>query len=65
MRPGFVVHGLMDGSESEPDVASCLRDKINSLVIKEFGQLRAAAPKSYKLYLAVRMSHGSDGSNPF
>jgi hypothetical protein len=65
VRPGFVVHGLLDGAESEPDVATCLRDKINSLVIKEFRQLRAAAPKSYKLRLAVRLSHGSDGSTPF
>jgi len=65
VRPGFVVNGLLDGAENEPDVATCLRDKINSLVIKEFGQLRSAAPKSYRLSLAVRMSHGSDGSNPF
>lgn len=65
-RPGFVVHGLLDGADSEPDVATCLRDKINSIVIKEFGQLRSAAPKTYKLRLAVRMSHGADGNSaPF
>jgi len=65
VRPGFVVSGLIDGADSESDVAKCLRDKINSLTIKEFRQLRAAAPNSYKLRLAVRVSHGSDGSNPF
>lgn len=65
VRPGFVVNGLIGGQDSEPDVAACLRDKINTLTIKEFRQLRAAAPKSYKLSLAVRVSHGSDGSNPF
>lgn len=65
VRPGFVVSGLLDGADREPDVATCLRDKIESVVIKEFRQLRAAPPNTYKLRLAVRMSHGSDGSNPF
>ena len=60
-KPGFEVNGLLDGAEREPAVATCLRDKINSLTISEFSNLRAASPGSYKLRLGVQMSHGSDG----
>ncbi|MBM3382375.1 MAG: hypothetical protein FJY29_08035 [Betaproteobacteria bacterium] len=63
-KPGFTVSGLLDGAEREPAMATCLRDKINSLAIADFKTLRSAAPKSYKLRLGVQMAHGADGGAP-
>lgn len=63
-KPGFVITGLIDGQDVEPEVATCLRDKINSLQIADFANLRAASPKSYKLRLGVQLAHGSDGGAP-
>ncbi|NBO37619.1 hypothetical protein EBU99_03450 [bacterium] len=63
-KPGFTVNGLLDGQDKEPAVATCLRDKINGLVISDFANLRAAPPKSYRMRLSVDMAHGSDGGVP-
>lgn len=63
-KPGFSVNGLLEGAEREPAMAGCLRDKINTLAISDFSNLRAASPKSYKLRLGVQMAHGSDGGAP-
>ncbi|NBW80508.1 hypothetical protein EBR21_02025 [bacterium] len=63
-KPGFEVSGLLGGHESEADVAVCLRDKINSMQIADFGKLRSAKPKSYKLRLGVQLAHGADGGAP-
>lgn len=63
-KPGFNVTGLLDGQDTEPDVATCLRDKINALQISDFAKLRAAQPKTYKLRLGVQLAHGADGGAP-
>jgi hypothetical protein len=63
-KPGFEVSGLLGGHETEADVATCLRDKINNLQIADFGKLRAAKAKSYKLRLGVQLAHGADGGAP-
>ena len=63
-KPGFKVTGLLEGADQEPVMASCLRDKIEGLSIADFANLRAAAPKAYKLRIGVQMAHGSDGGAP-
>ncbi|MEY4066324.1 MAG: hypothetical protein RIR26_2532 [Pseudomonadota bacterium] len=63
-KPGFVVHGLVSGQEDEPEMATCLRDTINTLSIADFASLRDVAPKSYKLRLGVALAHGTDGGVP-
>lgn len=63
-KPGFTVSQLIDGHETDPDTATCLRDRINGLEIADFANLRAAEPKSYKLHLGVQLAHGSDGGSP-
>ncbi|MFZ9519515.1 MAG: hypothetical protein ACO3A4_03465 [Silvanigrellaceae bacterium] len=63
-KPGFEVSGLLGGHETEAVAATCLRDKINSLQIADFGRLRAPKPKSYKLRLGVQLAHGADGGSP-
>lgn len=63
-KPGFNVTGLLDGQDTEPEVATCLRDKINGLQITDFSKLRAAQPKTYKLRLGVQLAHGADGGAP-
>jgi hypothetical protein len=63
-KPGFAVTGILSGHDLEPDVATCLRDKINNLQISDFASLRAAKPKSYKLRLGVQLAHGADGGVP-
>jgi len=63
-KPGFVVHGLLNGQEDEPEMATCLRDTINTLAIADFAALREVPPKSYKLRLGVALAHGADGGVP-
>lgn len=63
-RPGFVVSGFVGGHENESEMATCLRDKINTLVISDFASLRDVPPKHYKLRLGVSLAHGTDGGVP-
>ena len=63
-KPGFNITGLIDGQDTEPDTAACLRDKINGLRIPDFSRLRAAPDKSYKMRLGVQLAHGADGGAP-
>jgi hypothetical protein len=63
-KPGFNISGLLDGQDTEPDAATCLRDKINALQIPDFSRLRAAPVKAYKMRLGVQLAHGADGGAP-
>lgn len=50
----FRVVGILEGSEKNPRMAACLRDKINATVIEKLSELQPASEDTYRLKVEVQ-----------
>lgn len=50
----FRVVGILSGSEKNPEMAQCLRDKINEAKVEQIATLKNAPEDSYRLKIEVQ-----------
>lgn len=57
-RPGFRVVGLVEGAESQPKMAACMREKINAARFSRLAALKPVPEDAYRLRVEVHSNIG-------